>query len=328
MAAIMAAGSARRLRSGGMIWTPIVARSPLLQPLRSAKTRLADKAATCRSLSTERPPTPTSFTWKPVSHQGVTVELAGSEAAQDDLSRDLAAHLKVWKLEGRKAVWLPLEVDTFHLAKTASALGFKFHHAKGAKATMYTWLPDEIPDKVPPFGFHQVGVGALVLNQRNEILLVKEKHSQYDRWKMPGGLVDPGELLPDGAKREVFEETGIRAEFRSVLAFWQRTISADQSDLYTVCRLECMQDPSQLRIHFDPNEIRAATWMPVEEYLAEHDHPMLRTVLERSFPTPSKREEEAAFLPFFELAPEDLQMHPSKPTTFQSFFATRRTEAV
>mmetsp|Transcript_915 Transcript_915/g.2131 ORF Transcript_915/g.2131 Transcript_915/m.2131 type:complete len:293 (+) Transcript_915:53-931(+) len=267
-----------------------------------------------------------AISWRETSHRGVEVEVASPASNSEGVSRataeavnlELRKLIPVWKLEGRKAVWLPLNVRNIELAKTASDLGFEFHHAKGQKAVMYKWLPDEIPDKVPPFGFHQVGVGALVLNQRNEILLVKENHSQYDRWKMPGGLVDPGELLPEGACREVREETGVNAEFRSVLAFWQRTLSPDQSDLYVVCRLECFDEPSET-INFDRNEIRAAVWMPVSEYLAEHDHPMLRTVLERSFPAPSEQKQD--FTPFFELAPEDLQMHPT--TTFKSFFASR-----
>lgn len=36
---------------------------------------------------------------------------------------------------------------------------------------------------------------------------------------MPGGAADPGEELHDAAKREVFEETGIRTEVVSLLCF-------------------------------------------------------------------------------------------------------------
>ena len=64
----------------------------------------------------------------------------------------------------------------------------------------------------------------MVFNEKNEILLVKEAHAKVERWKMPGGLCDPGESMADAVKREVWEETGIRANFQSVLAFWQRTL--------------------------------------------------------------------------------------------------------
>ena len=36
-------------------------------------------------------------------------------------------------------------------------------------------------------------------------------------WKFPGGMVDKGESLGDAAVREVWEETGIKAEFIGIL---------------------------------------------------------------------------------------------------------------
>ena len=37
-------------------------------------------------------------------------------------------------------------------------------------------------------------------------------------WKLPGGLVDPGESIQEAAIREVWEETGVKTKFKSVLA--------------------------------------------------------------------------------------------------------------
>ena len=40
-----------------------------------------------------------------------------------------------------------------------------------------------------------VGVGALVINDKNEVLVVSEKNSLIkDSWKLPGGYVEPSEF--------------------------------------------------------------------------------------------------------------------------------------
>jgi nucleoside triphosphatase len=51
-------------------------------------------------------------------------------------------------------------------------------------------------------------VGALVLNRKGEILLVRS-HKWGDRLTVPGGHVEMGERLVDALKREVKEEVGL-----------------------------------------------------------------------------------------------------------------------
>lgn len=58
-----------------------------------------------------------------------------------------------------------------------------------------------------------VGVGAVVFNNRDEILLIKRgKAPHFGRWMVPGGALEWGETLEQAAVREVREETGIEIE--------------------------------------------------------------------------------------------------------------------
>ena len=58
-------------------------------------------------------------------------------------------------------------------------------------------------------------------------------------WKLPGGLVENGESIQEAAVREVWEETGVKANFLSILGFRElMKYQWGQSDLYFVCVLE------------------------------------------------------------------------------------------
>jgi len=57
------------------------------------------------------------------------------------------------------------------------------------------------------FPTHIVAVDGIVENDRNEILLVKNRHNNL--WTVPGGQVEVGENLIDALIREFKEESGV-----------------------------------------------------------------------------------------------------------------------
>lgn len=60
---------------------------------------------------------------------------------------------------------------------------------------MFKWLPQDTHANLPPSCHTNLGVGGLVLNNRNEILVVMEKHFDQPHWKLPGGYVERGETI-------------------------------------------------------------------------------------------------------------------------------------
>lgn len=53
------------------------------------------------------------------------------------------------------------------------------------------------------------GVAAVILNERNELLLQEKKN---EPWSLPAGMIEPGETPREAIVREVAEETGLRIE--------------------------------------------------------------------------------------------------------------------
>tara|TARA_B100000686_G_scaffold301768_1_gene337339 strand:- start:871 stop:1344 length:474 start_codon:yes stop_codon:yes gene_type:complete len=56
----------------------------------------------------------------------------------------------------------------------------------------------------------RLGVGAIVLNNKNRVFVGKRKDNPVNKWQMPQGGVNEGEKLIDAMKRELQEETGIK----------------------------------------------------------------------------------------------------------------------
>ena len=49
--------------------------------------------------------------------------------------------------------------------------------------------------------------GGIVINNNKEVVIVNQNHNS---WSLPKGHVDKGETILDAAKREIYEETGIK----------------------------------------------------------------------------------------------------------------------
>ncbi|MGN6710262.1 NUDIX hydrolase [Anaerocolumna jejuensis] len=79
---------------------------------------------------------------------------------------------------------------------------------------------------------HFVSAAALVINDENEILLLKSP----DRgWEYPGGMVESGETFQETIIREVLEETGVEVE---ILSFAGVSINIERNivNMDFICR--------------------------------------------------------------------------------------------
>ena len=56
----------------------------------------------------------------------------------------------------------------------------------------------------------RIGVGAIVLNNKNRVFVGKRKDNPIDKWQMPQGGVNNGEEFEEAMRRELKEETGIK----------------------------------------------------------------------------------------------------------------------
>ena len=80
-----------------------------------------------------------------------------------------------------------------------------------------------------------IGVGAVVFNPRNEILLIKRgKAPRYGEWMVPGGTLEWGETLEEAVRREVREETGIDIEIETFVEMIEAITPGDGGFHYVI----------------------------------------------------------------------------------------------
>jgi hypothetical protein len=140
---------------------------------------------------------------------GVNVDPEGLPSDPHVFALQLRASLQRWAADQRRGIWLKVPIEQAALIPVAVDEGqFVFHHAEPDYVMLTRWLPDGEPNPLPANASTQVGVGALVVNERGQVLLVQEKvgpTAGRNIWKIPTGLLeareDIAEVRPAGHRR-------------------------------------------------------------------------------------------------------------------------------
>ncbi|KAK4588648.1 hypothetical protein RGQ29_019599 [Quercus rubra] len=214
-------------------------------------------------------------------HEGVIVELVEPMDAAV-YGSSLRASISHWRQQGKRGVWIKLPIEFVNLVEATVQQGFWYHHAEPKYLMLVYWIP-EVEHTLPANATHRVGIGAFVMNEKREVLVVQENSGVFRGtgvWKFPTGVVEEGEDIFDAAVREVKEETGVDSKFVEVLAFRQSHQAFFQkSDLFFVC----MMQPLSFDIQKQDSEIAAAQWMPITEYAAQpfvQNHELTKYLIE------------------------------------------------
>jgi 8-oxo-dGTP diphosphatase len=125
---------------------------------------------------------------------------------------------------------------------------------------------------------HIVSAAAIVLNEKNELLLIKGPRRG---WEMPGGQVEEGESLTDAVIRETKEESGINIEVVKFCGIFQNVESSICNTLFLGKPIggELTTSPESLEVGFFKLEValEMVTWnnfrQRIEYCLDENMHP-------------------------------------------------------
>jgi len=86
-------------------------------------------------------------------------------------------------------------------------------------------------------------------------------------WSIPGGRVEPGELVTEALIRELAEETGLRVRDPGPLAFLVQVDNRDEGWFATVFTLDVDDWEGELRIDDPDGYVSEVAWVPLQEAL-------------------------------------------------------------
>jgi 8-oxo-dGTP diphosphatase len=126
-------------------------------------------------------------------------------------------------------------------------------------------------------------VGAVVVLDGRLLLVQRDTEPGAGEWSVPGGRVEPGELLAEAVVRELAEETGLEGVCGGLVGWVERI---DDARHFVILDFEVtVLADDQPRAGGDARDAR---WVPLEDVadwllvdgLAEflHDHGILRTI--------------------------------------------------
>lgn len=114
--------------------------------------------------------------------------------------------------------------------------------------------------------YPEATVGALIVNDKGEILLVKS-HKWGNKYTVPGGHIELGERSEAAVKREVREEVGLDVEPVRLLLVQEAIFPADyvKHEHYIFIDYLCRSNSSNVRL--DREEIQDYVWSSPDRLL-------------------------------------------------------------
>lgn len=104
-----------------------------------------------------------------------------------------------------------------------------------------------------------VGVGGVILQGQQVLLVRRAREPLRGQWSLPGGLVEAGETLAAAVRREIAEETGLRVRVERIVEVLDRITRDSRKRVqfhYVLVDFLCRVQGGRLRARSDASEVR------------------------------------------------------------------------
>lgn len=105
---------------------------------------------------------------------------------------------------------------------------------------------------------HSVSVAGVVVDDNGRALIIRRRDNGH--WEPPGGVLEHGETIEDGLRREVYEETGLKIEPGPLTGVYQNMRRQIIALVFRCCTVDGQLTENDEAAAFrwaTPDEIRA-----------------------------------------------------------------------
>ncbi len=133
-----------------------------------------------------------------------------------------------------------------------------------------------------------VGVGAVIVHDQRAVIVRRGGEPLAGEWSVPGGVLELGETLRQGAEREALEETGLTVRAGEVLEVFDSIVpdaSGRTQYHYVLIDFLCEYVSGDLRAGGDAADAR---WISLSDLPQLSLRPSIEAVLRKGFEAANK----------------------------------------
>lgn len=147
--------------------------------------------------------------------------------------------------------------------------------------TEVTTSPESIRREYP---LGPIAASHAITFRGNKVLLARRAHQpSKGRWSVPGGMVELGETIHEAARRELYEECGVKVKTNEVVDVVDNIVLDESGHIrfhYVVIYLLAQYESGAVRPNSDALEAR---WVTHEELSTLDMHPFARRAVQEAF---------------------------------------------
>ena len=127
-----------------------------------------------------------------------------------------------------------------------------------------------------------VGVGGVVIHRDRALLIRRGSEPLKGEWSIPGGMLELGEELADGVRRELKEETGLEVEPLECILVFDRIMREGERVKYHYVIVDYLCRRKRGRLHA-ASDVIDARWVRREDLPQYHLTDLATAVILQAF---------------------------------------------